>query len=256
VSNAPSEKSAPRAVAAPFHLLVLGDSLTYHGPSQAHVPGDPRLWPQVAASALATDVQVDLFAREGWTARDAWWALTKDPALWGEALPRADAMVLATGGMDQLPAAIPTYLREGIRYIPHARVRHAVRGLYSRSAPTIMRVTGGRIRQLSPVATAHFHGRVIQGVRHFRPDLPIVLLGPAPFDSPYYPVSDHHPAAVTAAAALAAHHNCHFIDVDPLVWPSLRDGTANRDGMHWSWATHELVGQAVATQVNAAATRH
>lgn len=220
------------------------------------MPDDPRLWPQVAAQdlqlALGRSVHIDLFAREGWTARDVWWALTKDPALWGQAVPRADAMVVATGGMDHLPAAIPTYLREGIRYIPQARIRHLVRRAYASSAPHIMRLTGGRMRQLPAAATAHFHRRAIEGVRHFRPELPIVLLGPAPYRSPYYPVSSHHPAAVAAAASLAEQTGCAFIDVDELVWPSLRDGSANPDGMHWSWASHDGVGRAVAEELTSA----
>jgi diglucosylglycerate octanoyltransferase len=237
----------------PLVVLVLGDSLTYHGPSEAHLPDDVRLWPQVMAATMQSStgraVRVDLFAREGWTARDAWWALTKDPSLWGRAVPAADAMVIATGGMDHLPAAIPTYLREGIRYIPRSKVRHAVRRLYAAVAPPVMRLTGGRMRQLPGPATTHYHRRVIQGVRHFRPQLPIVMLGPAPFDSPYYPVNGHHDTAVRAAATLAAQENCEFIDVDDLVWPSLRDGSANPDGMHWSWATHAAIGRTVAERL-------
>lgn len=219
------------------------------------MPDDDRLWPQVAANelrdALGVEVAVDLFAREGWTARDIWWALTKDPTLWGQAVPRASALVVATGGMDHLPAAIPTYLREGIRYIPNSRVRHAVRRVYGDYAPWIMRMTGGRMRQLSPIATAHYHRRVVEGVRHYRPGLPIVMLGPAPFQSAYYPVNDHHEESVRAARHLADVTSCDFIDVDGYVWPSLHDGSANPDGMHWSWATHHDIGRAVAAAVEA-----
>ena len=34
------------------HLLVLGDSLSFHGPRTAHPADEPRLWPHVAAAAL------------------------------------------------------------------------------------------------------------------------------------------------------------------------------------------------------------
>jgi hypothetical protein len=75
------------------HVLVLADSLAFHGPDQAHPPTDPRLYPQVMAAALSEslgeDVQADLVARLGWTARDAWWSLTKDPNTWGVLMPRA-----------------------------------------------------------------------------------------------------------------------------------------------------------------------
>ena len=58
------------------HLLVIADSLAFHGPERAERPSDSRLYPQVAGRILGADV--DLVARQGWTARDGWWALTKD----------------------------------------------------------------------------------------------------------------------------------------------------------------------------------
>ena len=106
-----------------MRLLVLGDSLTFHGPDQAHPPSDPRLWPNIAAD------DADVVAQIGWTARDAWWALTRDPKVWGEYLPQAQALVLAVGGMDALPAAIPTYLRQGLSYIRPGWLRRRARSL-------------------------------------------------------------------------------------------------------------------------------
>ena len=35
------------------HVLVLGDSLSFHGPDQPYRPSDPRLYPNVMAAALA-----------------------------------------------------------------------------------------------------------------------------------------------------------------------------------------------------------
>ncbi|MEK9736215.1 MAG: SGNH/GDSL hydrolase family protein, partial [Candidatus Nanopelagicales bacterium] len=96
------------------HLLVLGDSRAFHGPARAERPSDPRLYPQVAGRIL--DAEVDLAARQGWTARDAWWALTKDPVVWGEYLPRANYLLIGVGGMDQLPTPVPTWLRDSISY--------------------------------------------------------------------------------------------------------------------------------------------
>ncbi len=233
----------------PQHVLVLGDSLTYHGPLRAELPSDARLWPNVMRRALADSgsgpVDVDLVARLGWTARDGWWALTKDPRCWGEVLPRADAVVLALGQMDQLPAAVPTYLREGIPYIRPARARLAVRRAYRAAAPPVMRLTGGPWRQLPQRATDAYLGRIVEAVRYWRPGVPVVLLGPSPFDSPYYPAGRGHAPAVAAARSWSRAHDVEFIDIDPLVLPSLRDGTANADGMHWSWRSHELVGLAV-----------
>lgn len=239
--------------------MVLGDSLTYHGPQQAELPSDARLWPNVMARQLARassdsatpeSVRIDLVARMGWTARDGWWAMTKDPRCWGEVLPRADAVVLALGHMDQLPAAVPTYLREGIPYLRPARVRKAARAAYGTAAPAIMRLTGGPWRQLPQRATDAYLTRIVEAVRFWRPGAPIVLLGPSPFDSPYYPAGRGHAPAVVAARDWASANEVALVEIDPLVWPSLRDGTANTDGMHWSWRSHELIGRAVAAPLS------
>jgi hypothetical protein len=40
------------------HLLVLADSLAFHGPARAERPSDPRLYPQIAGRRLG--MQVDL----------------------------------------------------------------------------------------------------------------------------------------------------------------------------------------------------
>src|SRR5205085_1356183 len=96
-------------------VLVLTDSLAFHGPERGELLTEPRIWPNVLARALPG--AVDVVARRGWTARDAWWALTRDPQVYSVLLPRADVVVLAVGGMDYLPALLPTYLREGIPYL-------------------------------------------------------------------------------------------------------------------------------------------
>jgi len=199
-------------------------------------------------------VDVEVYARVGWTARDAWWALTKDPRCWGESLPRADALVLATGGMDQLPAAVPTYLREGIAYLRPGALRRTVRAGYRRAAPGAIRLSRGRLRQLPQAATDTYHRRIVEAARTWKPGLPVVLMGPSPYDSPYHPHNGQHAAAVRAAQSWARATGCAMVDVDPLIWPSLEDGSANPDGLHWSWRSHELVGQAlagaVATQID------
>lgn len=228
------------------NILVIGDSLTYHGPDRPHLLDDPRLWPNVMANQFAGRVSVDLVARLGWTARDAWWAVTKDPRLWGRVLPRADALVLAVGGMDHLPAAIPTYLRDGIPYVSPAPLRREVRRLYRALAPVAIKATRGRSRQLPQRATDQYLTRLTQAVRHFNPDVPVVLLAPPPHRSREYPSHRHHAPAVAAAHRWAAASGAVAVDVDEYVLPSLLDGSANPDGLHWSWRTHELVGVQVA----------
>lgn len=227
-------------------LLVLADSLAFHGPSEVVPPRDPRLYPQVAGKGLNADV--DLVARPGWTARDAWWALTKDPVVWGEYLPRASYVVLGVGQMDQLPAAIPTWLRESVPYVRPGSVRRRVRRGLLACTPYIIKATDGRMRQLPQAATDHYLTRIVEGIRYLRPGLPIVLLGPAPWTGPVYPSQRPHRAAVAASRRWAASHDVPLIALDPIVGPHL--ATCNPDGMHWSWEVHALVGQAVARRLS------
>ena len=111
--------------------MVVADSLSFYGPEGGVLLTDARLYPNVAAAQLEASTgerwHADTVARIGWTARDAWWALTRDPWVYSVGLPRADVVLLAVGGMDALPASIPTYLREGIRYVRPAGLRATVR---------------------------------------------------------------------------------------------------------------------------------
>ncbi len=241
---------------ATANVLLLGDSLTFHGPQGPVALRDPRLYPNLLAARLGErgfggrdGARVDVVARLGWTARDAWWALTKDPAVATVLAPRADALVLAVGQMDQLPAAVPTYLRDGIPYVRPGSLRRRVRRLYRRAGPMVIRATDGRLRQLPQRATDTYLDRLLQAVRLLAPagdDLPVVLIGPAPWRSAAYPAQRSHRPAVAAARRWAARSGVPMVELDPLVGPSLADGTANPDGLHWSWAAHRLVGEAAA----------
>ena len=223
-------------------LLVLADSLAFHGPERAERPSDERLYPQEAGRILGMDV--DLVARQGWTARDAWWALTKDPVVWGEYLPRAEALLIGVGGMDQLPTPVPTWLRESIPFIRHGPVRRGARIALRKVTPAMVRATGGPFRTLPQAATDRYLTRIVEGVRMMRPGLPIALLGPAPWTGPYYPSTRTHASSVMAARAWAARTGAAYVDIESIVAPRLP--TCNPDGMHWSWEVHALVGQAVA----------
>lgn len=233
------------------HVLVFGDSLTFHGPQTPVALTDARLWPNVMAAALATThgepARADVVARLGWTARDAWWALTKDPNVATVLAPRADALVLAVGQMDHLPAALPTYLREGIAYVRPGGLRRRVRRAYNAAGPHVIRLTGGRLRQLPQAATDTYLSRVVQALRLMRgDDLPVVLLGPSPHASALYPSHRHHGPAVAAARRWAQRERAVLVELDPIVAPSLAAGTGNPDGMHWGWQVHEQIGAAVA----------
>jgi len=234
---------------------VFGDSLTFHGPVSPVALTDPRLYPNVLGEALSAGgppVRVDVVARLGWTARDAWWALTKDPYVATVLAPAATAVVLAVGQMDQLPAAVPTYLRDGIAYLRPGWLRRAARRAYRGAGPALIRASGGRMRQLPQSATDTYLQRITQAVRLLSPlgpGLPIVLLGPAPYAAAAYPSQRPHRPAVAAGRAWAARAHVTFVDLDPLVGPGLADGSSNPDGMHWGWGVHRQVGLAVAAAI-------
>lgn len=226
------------------HLLVIADSLAFHGPERIEVPTDPRLYPQVCTSELGA--QVDLLAREGWTSRDGWWALTKDPVAYGVYLPRADYVIIGLGGMDQLPASIPVWLRSSIPYVRPGGLRRRLRAAYRDLTPPIIRATKGAFRQVPQQVTDRYLTRIIEAIRAVRPGVPIALLAPTPYDTPYYPSARHHASAVQAAQHLAAALGVPLVDPSSFVLPGLTDGSANPDGMHWSWSAHESVGRALA----------
>jgi hypothetical protein len=223
-------------------VLVLGDSLAFHGPERAEPLDDPRLWPNLMADRLGVGVEV--FARQGWTARDAWWTLTRDPRVWPY-LPKAEAVLLATGGMDKLPTAIPSYLRVGLSYLPTARSREVARKAYLAINPAVVRVTGGPFRSLSQRQTDAYHSRCVEALRQLRPELPIAGVVVHDWSSRYYPSNRGHGAAVAAAHTWAAREGVPLADWESAVAPYIPDGL-NPDGMHLGWEAHAAVAAATA----------
>jgi lysophospholipase L1-like esterase len=227
------------------HVVVVADSLSFHGPERPELLTEPRLYPNVLAGLLGKDTRV--VARLGWTARDAWWALTKDPYVYSVLLPGADVVVLAVGSMDQLPAALPTYLRTGLDYLRPGPLRRAAKRTYHRANPHLVRVANGRLRALPQRATDHYLTRCVTAVRALKPDTMVVGIVPPPFDAPFYGrVTTTHEPAVRAAKAWGAEHGVPLADLDAVIRPHLDAGTLNPDGMHWSWAAHADVGRALA----------
>ena len=140
---------------------------------------------------------------------------------------------------------MPTWLRESIPFIRPGSLRRATRRGYAAAAPRVIAATGGRLAQLSPTATNHYLSRMLHGIRYMRPDLPVVRLLPAPYDSGLYPSARPHAPAVAAARRWCRNHDVPAVDLDPLVAP----GPNNPDGMHWGWATHERVGRSLAARL-------
>jgi hypothetical protein len=230
------------------HLLVLGDSLTFHGPERGELITDPRLYAHVAAAALSSPdapVRADIVARVGWTARDVWWAMTRDPYVYSVLLPRADAVLLAVGGMDYLPTAVPTWLREGIRFLRPPLVRRTVRTAYRRLEPLAAPVTPWR--NLPQRLTDSYLDLCVNGVRYFHPGVPVLGMIPPEHRAPAYGGRPRgHSAAVLAARAWGSACGVPLLDFNPLVNPHLAAGRANPDGMHFGWESHADIGAALA----------
>nr|WP_222132175.1 diglucosylglycerate octanoyltransferase [Pseudonocardia sp. C8] len=233
-------------------MLVLGDSLAFHGPERPCPADEPRLWPNVAAARLGGTTE--LVARAGWTARHAWSALTGDPRVWA-ALPRVDAVVLGVSGMDTLPSPLPTALRELIPVLRPAPLRRAVRAGYRRAQPVLSkaqaRLPGGGPATLPSRLTVAYLEQCRAGIHALRPGLPVVALLPSVHRAADYGFAHPHRAATDAAirAWAAAAADVVLLDVPALVAGHVLGGHGNPDGMHWGWAGHRTVGDALAERL-------
>jgi diglucosylglycerate octanoyltransferase len=230
-------------------ILVIGDSLTFHGPERPELLSESRLWPNVSADALGW--RADVVARAGWTSRDGWWAVSKDPRVWTTlADPALAACVIAVGSMDAVPASVPVWAREAIPYVRSGPLRRRVRSAYLTAHPHVVRATAGAVRQLPQSATEHYWTRMLTAVRHHRPDLLLALMGPAPWRSDAYPSNRHYPASVVAARRYAVAHDLALVEVERVVASMHAEGRGNPDGLHWDWWTHAEVGRAVASALS------
>ena len=231
------------------NLLVFGDSLSFHGPAGPHPADDERLWPNRAAAVLGG--RAELFAGFGWTARDAYWSLAGDPRVWTQ-LPRADVLVLAVGSMDTMPSPLPTYLREGLRYLRPDPLRRWVRERYLTAQPWLVKATGGRPVALPPALTVRYLDRIAGSIRALRPDLPVVgVLPPVHRASSYGYVHTGRSSAAAAIQAWGDRAGVSLLDLAALVGDHVLAGRGNPDGIHWGWEAHELVGKALASEVGA-----
>ncbi|EGD57010.1 diglucosylglycerate octanoyltransferase [Gordonia neofelifaecis] len=228
-------------------ILVLGDSLSFYGATGGLPADDERIWPNLVGAELGHDVE--LFARIGWTSRDIWWAITQDPRVWA-AVPHADVLVLAFGGMDSLPSPLPTALREQIRYVRPAKLRQAVRGAYGWLQPRLSPV--GWPMAIPPAETARYFEKVRGALAHLRPDLPIVVCLPPTHDSPYY--GNVHPGRIPTTVAISewAHeHDLPTVDFYPVTAEAFADPSVemNPDGIHWGLEAHGRIAEIVAPAV-------
>jgi hypothetical protein len=232
-------------------VLVIADSLCFHGPNKPELLTHPDLFPNRLGTELTErlgrPVEVDTVTKFGMTARDAWWAMTKDPRVYSILLRDASAVVLAVGNMDQLPAAIPTYLRSGIDYIRPDWLRHRVAAAFHKAHPRIVKLHGARLRVLPQKVTDSYIEMCVNGVRHYHPGAVVVGNVPPRHASDYYAQATHgHAPAQLAMRNLAARLDLPVVELEPIVGPNRDAGRNNPDGMHWGWETHAEVGKAYA----------
>jgi diglucosylglycerate octanoyltransferase len=225
-------------------LLFFGDSLSFHGPDGPMPADDPRLWPNIAAAQLGG--HTELVAGFGWTARDAYWSLVGDPRVW-TLLPKADVLVLGVGSMDTLPSPLPTYLRQGLRYLRPDGLRRWARTRYVAAQPWLARATGGRPVALPPALTVRYLDLILTSIRALRPTLPAVAVLPPVHRSAQY--SSVHTGRLPATAAISrwgASAGVPLLDLAALVGDHVLGGHGNIDGIHWGWDGHKMVGHALA----------
>ncbi len=223
---------------------MFGDSLSFHGPDGPHPADDARLWPNVASRAFGGTTE--LVAGFGWTARDAYWALTGDPRVWS-LLPKADVLVLAVGSMDTLPSPLPTYLRQGLRYLRPDPLRRWARRTYLGAQPWLARATRGRPAALPAALTVRYLNQILVAIRALRPELPAVgVLPPVHRASSYGFVHTARHGAVSAIQEWGRQAGVPLLDLAALTGEHVLAGLGNPDGMHWGWEAHRVVGDALA----------
>nr|WP_240771713.1 diglucosylglycerate octanoyltransferase [Nocardia sp. CS682] len=241
VAAADAVASAEVAATARPVLLVIADSLSYFGPKGGLPADHPRIWPNLVGAELDWDVEV--VGRIGWTCRDAYWALIGDPRVWA-AVPRAGAVVFAVGGMDSLPSPLPTALRELIRYVRPPALRRRVRATYTWLQPKLSKL--GRPVALPPKVSVDYLEQSREALAHLRPDLPFVAVLPSVHNCDAYGrVHAGREPAVKALRAWSARTSVPLVDLGEAVRDNIFSGDANPDGIHWGWAGHTAVANAM-----------
>ena len=199
---------------------------------------DPRIWPNIVAAQLGWDLE--LIGRIGWTCRDVWWAATQDPRAWA-ALPRAGAVIFATGGMDSLPSPLPTALRELIRYVRPPWLRRWVRDGYGWVQPRFSPISRAA---LPPHLTAEYlemtRGQSTSIARASRSSRRCRRC-----------TSRRRTARRTTAATApsgaitewAEQHDVPLVDLKAAVGEHVMSGRGNPDGIHWNFEAHQAVAE-------------
>jgi diglucosylglycerate octanoyltransferase len=235
-------------------LVVLGDSLSFHGPEGPVPLDEPRTYPNVLGEQLSVLTgrpwAVDVWARAGWGVRELWLALQKDVHLQQQLLMPADAVVLAMGNADQLSVAVPRWVMMALPYLRPTSVRREVRRRIDHLHPAATRLTRGRWRYTPTDVIEHCWGKSIDAIRLFAgADVPVIGVLPPLHRTTYYGgLTTHHAEVHEVFRRLGEARDVPMIDLAAITRDRLDQ--LNVDGAHWSWPIHELVGQQMATAIH------
>ncbi|MFN8103823.1 MAG: SGNH/GDSL hydrolase family protein [Acidimicrobiia bacterium] len=231
----------------PIRILVLGDSLCFHGPDARLRTDDERMFPNVMARDLGVmsgrHAEAVVVARSGWNTRDLWELVTKDVWLQERLLPDADVVVLHGVGADALPVGVPTWAKDLIPRVPNPALRKRLRRLYARHHAGLVRLSAGRMRMVPRRVTLDLWPRLVDMVRFYSGAATVIACGCPPTSGLLHGRVDPHSGAATDdLRRLAAAKEVPFVDPQALC-----DVAAyNPDGIHWDYESHRRVGQALA----------
>jgi diglucosylglycerate octanoyltransferase len=231
-------------------LVVLADSLSFHGPTGPVPLAEPRLYPNVLAGLLADGTgdawRADVVARAGWGVRELWYALQRDVHLQQQVLLGADAVVLGVGSSDSLSVGVPRPAMAVLPFVRPVGLRRALRRAVDRHHGRLVRLTGARIRHTPVSVYAHCWAKCADALALFAPQAARCAVLPASHAAAFY--AHAHPFRGEVAALtrrLAAARDLPLVDLDALVRPHL--GRMNVDGVHWSYPVHGAVAAAMAS---------
>jgi diglucosylglycerate octanoyltransferase len=233
-------------------LVVLADSLSFHGPEGPLPLADPRLYPNLLAADLSAGTgepwHVSVVAQAGWGVREAWLALQRDVHLQQQVLLHADAVVLGLGSSDSLSTGVPRPVMAALHFLRPTGLRRRIRRSIDRHHHVLIALTGARVRYTPPSVYRHGWRKTVEALRLFAPEAALCAVSPAIHDGRYY--AHRHPFLerfATETRSLAADLDVPLVDLAATLRPHLAD--FNPDGIHWSFPAHVDVARAMAAQL-------
>lgn len=241
--------AAPESPEHPRRLVVIADSLSFHGPEGPVPLADERLYPNRLARELEGRTgqgwSVATVARAGWGYREVWLALQTDVHLQQQVLLGADAVVLAAGSSDALAVGVPRPLYAVVPFIRPTGLRRRVRRTIQRAHPWLVRATAGRVRHTPASVHAHALRKSMDAVRLFAPHAAMCAYLPSAHRAGYYARWNPHLEEVARTTrTMAEARGIPVVDLAALGRPWLT--ALNPDGMHWPWGLHTAVAEATA----------